>query len=433
MPSSSPAAPAAPPPATEQPAYPATLALSLLAFHRHVGPIFKGTDAKYGKFADLRTVLDAVTPPLLEQGLVLTQTLLAGPTDATLLRTQLLHAPSGQELTSDLALPTLDTLLARLHDLRLAALSGFSFDLQLAAAGTLPPVLPPKPTPPVANAPEANGNGTPPASAEKPLLPPPSPCGPAAARQPGLRLDDQIKGFYGTLQSLGTTTNPLHSIGGAVTYFRRYAILAILSLAAEDNDGADYGDPEDRQPQDGRAAARGRSRNLSAAVQAAAAQAVGPQAAGPQAAPTNQEPAPRMASTRGRRSAAAAEQPAPPAQTQASTHQPPAAAPAAPAAAPAPQTTDPPAQAAAQAVAPAAAAPANPTTVHQADELTPAEIQGLIGSIRSLPNESIPPLIAAFRQHFGLPEAALVSDYIRTRDHAAFIAQRVQELTPVAV
>lgn len=424
MPSSSTAGPAAPPPATEQPAYPATLALSLLAFHRHVGPIFKGTEAKYGKFADLRTVLDAVTPPLLEQGLVLTQTLLAGPGDATLLRTQLLHAPSGQELTSDLALPTLDTLLARLHDLRLAALSGFSFDLQLAAAGTLPPVLPPKPTPPVANAPEANGNGTPPASVENPLLPPPSP-----QRQIGLRLDDQIKGFYGTLQSLGTTTNPLHSIGGAVTYFRRYAILAILSLAAEDNDGADYGDPEDRQPQDGRAAARGRSRHLSAAVQAPAAQAVGPQAA-----PTNQAPAPRPASTRGRRSAAAAEQPVPPAQTQAATPQPPAAAPAAPAPAPAPQTTEPPAQAAVQAATPSAvAAPATPTTAEPNAELTPAEIQGLIGSIRSLPNESIPPLIAAFRQHFGLPEAALVSDYIRTRDHAAFLAQRVQELTPVAV
>ena len=186
-----------------------------------------------------------------------------------------------------------------------------------------------------------------------------------------------------------------------MTYFRRYAILAILSLAAEDNDGADYGDPEDRQPQHGRAAARGRSRNLSAAVQAPAAQA-----AGPQAAPTNQAPAPRPSPARGRRSAAAAEQPAPPAQTQAATPQPPAAAPA---------------------------ATATPTTAEPNAELTPAEIQGLIGSIRSLPNESIPPLIAAFRQHFGLPEAALVSDYIRTRDHAAFIAQRVQELTPVAV
>ncbi|MCP9841412.1 hypothetical protein KBY93_12320 [Synechococcus sp. J7-Johnson] len=408
MPSSSSAAPAAPPPATEQPAYPATLVLSLLAFHRRVGPIFKGTDAKYGKFADLRTVLDAVTPPLLEQGLVLTQTLLAGPGDATLLRTQLLHAPSGQELTSDLALPTLDTLLARLHDLRLAALSGFSFDLQLAAAGTLPPALPPKPTPPVAKAPEANGNGTPPASAEKPLLPPPSP-----QRQIGLRLDDQIKGFYGTLQSLGTTTNPLHSIGGAVTYFRRYAILAILSLAAEDNDGADYGDLEDRQPQDGRASARGRSRHHSAAVQAPAAVA----------APTNQTPAPRPSSPRGRRSAAAAEQEAQATQATAQV-----AASGSAASSAAPPEADPAVPAAADPVS-----PATPTTAPQAAELTPAEIQGLIGSIRSLPNESIPPLIAAFRQHFGLPEAALVSDYIRTRDHAAFIAQRVQELTPVAV
>jgi hypothetical protein len=415
MPSPSPAAPAAPPPAAEQPAYPATLALSLLAFHRHVGPIFKGTEAKYGKFADLLTVLDAVTPPLLEQGLVLTQTLTASSGDATMLRTQLLHAPSGQELTSDLALPTLDSLLARLHDLRLAALSGFSFDLQLAALGTLPPALPPKPTPPAAAAPDANGNGNgAPAATEKPLLPPPSPCGPAAARQPGLRLDDQIKGFYGTLQSLGTTTNPLHSIGGAVTYFRRYAILAILSLAAEDNDGADYGDPEDRQPQDGRATARGRARNVPAS----------PQAAGPQAAPTSQPPAPRPAQARSRRTAPAAEQAAVPQAAGPQTAEPQAAPPAQPQpATPAPAATS----------QPLAAAPAAPTTAPPAAELTPVEIQALIGLIRSLPNESIPPLIAAFRQHFGLPEAALVSDYIATRDHAAFIEQRVQELTPVAV
>ena len=56
-------------------AYPATLALALLAFHRHVGPIFKGTEAKYGKFADLHAVLEVVTTPLLDQGLLLTQTL----------------------------------------------------------------------------------------------------------------------------------------------------------------------------------------------------------------------------------------------------------------------------------------------------------------------------------------------------------------------
>ena len=398
--STSPAAPVAPAPApapaTEQPAYPATLALSLLAFHRHVGPIFKGTEAKYGKFADLRTVLDAVTPPLLEQGLLLTQTLMTGPGAATLLRTQLLHAPSGQDLSSDLLLPTLDTLLARLHELRLAALSGFSFDLQLAAAGTLPPVLPPKPMVPAASAPEGNGPGTAPAGAEKPLLPPPS-----APRQPGPRLDDQIKGFYGTLQSLGTTTNPLHSIGGAVTYFRRYAVLAILSLAAEDNDGSDYGDPEEP---------RSRSRRVTAASPSAPAQP---------APAASQAPAPKPTTSRARRPAT-----------------PPAAAAAAP------ELSPPAAQAVAPSLAgtataapgaPGADPPAAPTSTATAAELSPAEIQSLIGLIRSLPNESIPPLIAAFRQRFELPEAALVSDYIRTGDHAAFIEQRVAQLAPVAV
>ena len=60
-----------PSPNPEPPApgsYPATLALALLAFHRHVGPIFKGTEAKYGKFADLHAVLEVVTTPLLDQG-----------------------------------------------------------------------------------------------------------------------------------------------------------------------------------------------------------------------------------------------------------------------------------------------------------------------------------------------------------------------------
>ena len=45
---------------------------ALLQFHSLVGPIFKGSQAKYGKFADLSTVLEAITPPLLQAGLVLT-------------------------------------------------------------------------------------------------------------------------------------------------------------------------------------------------------------------------------------------------------------------------------------------------------------------------------------------------------------------------
>ena len=414
--------------ATDQSDYPATLPLALLAFHRHVGPIFKGTDAKYGKFADLRTVLDAVTPPLLEQGLVLTQTLTAGPIGAdplgagavTLLRTQLLHAPSGQELSSDLALPTLDTLLARLHDLRLAALNGFPFDLQLAAAGSIPLVLPPKSPAPAATAPEANGNSVPGSLTHGAMPPgamPPGALPPGAShqRQPGLRLDDQIKGFYGLQQSLGTTSNPLHSIGGAVTYFRRYAILAILSLAAEDNDGADYGDNDERQSQP-----RSRSRN-----QVAGPQVAGPQVAGPQTASSSQASAPKPSPARNRRTVNTAAQSAGPQSAGPQTApEPGASEPVAPE--PVPPGAVPPEPVAPEPVAPGAGAAA-------AVELSPTEIQGLINSIRALPNEQIPSLVNVFREQFQLPVAALVSDYIRTREHAAFIEQRIQQLTPVAV
>lgn len=439
--------------ATDQSDYPATLPLALLAFHRHVGPIFKGTDAKYGKFADLRTVLDAVTPPLLEQGLVLTQTLTAGPTGAgpigadptradplgagavTLLRTQLLHAPSGQELSSDLALPTLDTLLARLHDLRLAALNGFPFDLQLAAAGSIPLVLPPKSPASAATAPEANGNSVPGSLTHGALPPgamPPGAMPPGAShqRQPGLRLDDQIKGFYGLQQSLGTTSNPLHSIGGAVTYFRRYAILAILSLAAEDNDGADYGDNDERQSQP-----RSRSRNQVAGPQVAGPQVAGPQVAGPQTASSSQASAPKPSPARNRRTVNTAAQSAGPQTAGPQTapepvaSEPVASEPVAPEPVPpgaVPPEPVPPEPVAPEPVAPGAGAAA-------AVELSPTEIQGLINSIRALPNEQIPSLVNVFREQFQLPVAALVSDYIRTREHAAFIEQRIQQLTPVAV
>jgi hypothetical protein len=60
-------------------------------------------------------------------------------------------------------------------------------------------------------------------------------------------------------------------------------------------------------------------------------------------------------------------------------------------------------------------------------------VQGLIGEIRSLPTESIPHLVAAFRQRFQLPAEALVSDYISTFDHAAFIRQQVAQLAPAAI
>jgi len=95
---------------------------ALLLFHRTVGPIYREAQAKYGRFADLSTVLDAVTPPLLEAGLVLTQTLADGSNASQVLVTTLTHAGSGEQLQSSFPIPSLDQLLERNHALRLEVL-----------------------------------------------------------------------------------------------------------------------------------------------------------------------------------------------------------------------------------------------------------------------------------------------------------------------
>lgn len=365
-----------------QSSYPESLELSLLAFHRNVGPIRKQSEAKYGAFADLRTVLEAITPHLLDQGLVLTQNMAEGPDGSCYLRTVLTHAPSGDAISSSCPIPTLQGLLDRVHQLRQEALQRFPIDMPLAALGALPPVLPPRP---------ADGDTA------LPPLPP---------RQPGLRLDDQLKGLYTLLGQLGTTTNPLHSLGGTVTYLRRYQILSLLCLAAEDRDG----EAERQTP-------------LSTSQPS------------PQAPPLAAGPAPAAAPTRRRRAA-------PPAQTQGQDQgQPsgprPAPTPAPPAAAPPqPQQAPGPSEPEAAPQEPSPAAEPEPAQVEASqpqgvvNALTPSEVQQLIGEIRSLPVETIPHLVSAFRQQFRLPDRALVSDYISTADHAAFIRQQVIQLAP---
>jgi len=116
---------------------------ALLAFHKNVGPIRELSQAQYGQYADLQTVLAAVTPHLLEQDLVISQAF-----QGNSLVTKLMHI-SGEHIES-----------------------------------------------------------------ETPLV-----------------LDEHRKG------------NVLHAWGGAVTYQRRYALLAILNLAAGcPDDDADHGD-----------------------------------------------------------------------------------------------------------------------------------------------------------------------------------------------
>ena len=70
------------------------LAKALIGFHKDVDKIEKNARANYGKFADLANVLSTVTPALLKNELVLTQTFLANS-----LVTTLRHV-SGEEISS---------------------------------------------------------------------------------------------------------------------------------------------------------------------------------------------------------------------------------------------------------------------------------------------------------------------------------------------
>jgi len=404
-----------------QPDYPASLPLALLAFHRHVGPIRKQSEAKYGAFADLRTVLETITPSLLDQGLVLTQTLEPGAEGSCLLHTTLSHAPSGERISSSCPIPTLEGLLEWVHALRSQVLQHFPLDLPLAAIGALPPVLPPR-------NPEAQAELS------------------AAPRQPGLRLDDQLRGLYTLLGQLGTTTNPLHALGGTITYLRRYQILALLCLAAEDNDGGEGRQELGSQPLQQSSMPTRQQPAADSAPNAAAAASPAPRT-------TSRSRTPRGRSTQaatpahGQDQGAAASHSPRPAPTPA-----PAVAAVAAAAAPKADAQD---GSALPALAPDAvpAASANPAGSAEqvataqtaateqaqgeqqdgANPLTAAEVQQLIAQIRSLPTETIPQLVTAFRDQFQLPVTALVSDYIRTWDHAVFIRQQVAQLAALAV
>ena len=61
-------------------------------------------------------------------------------------------------------------------------------------------------------------------------------------------------------------------------------------------------------------------------------------------------------------------------------------------------------------------------------ELGDGAVQALIAEIRTLPASAIPQLVQAFRLQFGLPAEAMVSDYIRTSGHAAFIRAQIASL-----
>lgn len=74
---------------------------ALVQFHKTVPAISKTAKAQYGKFADLETVLSTVTPHLIKNGLVISQTFEPSEGVDPVLVTRLLHV-SGAELVSRL-------------------------------------------------------------------------------------------------------------------------------------------------------------------------------------------------------------------------------------------------------------------------------------------------------------------------------------------
>ena len=414
-----PASTAAAPPVPEHAT--GSIHAALLQFHGLVGPIFKGSQAKYGKFADLSTVLEAITPPLLQAGLVLTQTLTPSEDDGgQRLITTLTHAGSSQQLSSSVPIPCLDQLLARHHQLRLEVLQRHPLDLDLAANAQLPLALPRLPLgPPLATA-----------QAENPTDPEISAA--VAAQQsaqlqrpPGMRLDDQLKAIGGLLALLGLNSNPLHAIGGVVTYLRRYAILSLLCLATEDGDGSE-------QPATAAGNGNGSSGNSIGAGKITR----------PQPAQTPAAPAAAQATSRSRRSRSSSSSTSAPSATTTGASSPAAAGPSAVAQAPAAAVL----QAAEQAPATPAAALAEPTSAAlaqpaqpevenpaaaaapaAANQLTPAEIQQLITEIRTLPNEKVSQLVESLRQHFQLPTGVLISDYLSNQEHLSYCRSFIAE------
>ena len=370
---------------------PCSIHIALLQFHSLVGPIFKGSQAKYGKFADLSTVLEAITPPLLQAGLVLTQTLTPSQEDgAQQLITTLTHAGSSQQLSSTVPIPCLDQLLARHHQLRLEVLQRHPLDLDLAANAQLPLGLPLL-TQQLSGAAAADALAAPVAAAPMPQRP------------PGLRLDDQLKAIGGLLALLGLNNNPLHAIGGVVTYLRRYAILSLLCLATEDGDGSEQaatasgnnsaGAGQHHRPQPAQmpaaaAPASGRSRSRRSSTAATPASA-----SSPTAAPAAEQAASLAPPLAAALAAEAASSPGPAAQPVLAELENPGAA-----------------------AAPAAA-----------NQLTPAEIQQLIAEIRTLPNEKVSQLVETFRQHFQLPTGVLISDYLSNQEHLSYCRSFIAE------
>ena len=181
------------------------LATALAAFHSDVGKIFKQSTAQYGKYADLATVLAAVTPVLADKNLVVTQTFMPlelGPS-TMVLRTTLWHS-SGESISSDLPMPSTDGQRNVLHAFgaattymrRYALLALLNLAAEDDDGNSFAPVDT-EASKPVAK----QGTGTQPKSAKRSLA--------GASVNPGRLADDARESLIQAIQGLGKEAIPL--------------------------------------------------------------------------------------------------------------------------------------------------------------------------------------------------------------------------------
>lgn len=81
---------------------------ALLKAKRSINPPSKNRKAMYGRYADLEAILQAVEGPLANEGLLIVQSVRTENGSTPFLQTRLVHAETGQELTSELPLVTKD-------------------------------------------------------------------------------------------------------------------------------------------------------------------------------------------------------------------------------------------------------------------------------------------------------------------------------------
>lgn len=127
---------------------------ALLAALREMGPVRKEARGNFGRYANLDTVLDAVTDPLHNHGIILTQTFDSNHDGTPVLVTRLIHAASGDTLGGSVPVVAKDmqdpqkvgaaiTYYRRYSILAILGLTAEDDDGQSAAQ----PATPPRPAP----------------------------------------------------------------------------------------------------------------------------------------------------------------------------------------------------------------------------------------------------------------------------------------------